>query len=172
MKYSQNSRNQGFSYFFCLIMEGSGSVHIMTDPNGPKTYGFGSPIHYRYTFNFTAILISSFYFNSSVRVYPDATNSGRNERKNISKFCEAECSRRSLKSTEHCYDFGCIQFFFLNNVSWAVKACSCIRIRIPGSSLDFLFPTSCLLKFFITHKKLSICPKQCCVSASGFDLCL
>jgi hypothetical protein len=27
-------RNQGFSYFFCLVIEGSD-----TDPGGPKTYG-------------------------------------------------------------------------------------------------------------------------------------
>ncbi len=38
-KKSQNNRNQGFSYFFCLLMEGSGCVKIMMDPNGPKTYG-------------------------------------------------------------------------------------------------------------------------------------
>ncbi len=31
---SQNSRNQGFSYYFCLIIEGSGSV--------PLTNGSGS----------------------------------------------------------------------------------------------------------------------------------
>ncbi len=37
-KKSQKSKNQGFSYFYCLMMEGSGSVQIMTDPDGPKTY--------------------------------------------------------------------------------------------------------------------------------------
>ncbi len=46
LKKSQNSRNQGFSYFFCLMMEGSGSrslsVQIMTDSDGPTTYGPGS----------------------------------------------------------------------------------------------------------------------------------
>jgi hypothetical protein len=31
IKKSQNSRNQGFSYFFSLLMEGSGSVQIITD---------------------------------------------------------------------------------------------------------------------------------------------
>jgi hypothetical protein len=38
---SKNSRNKGFSYFFCLMLDGSGSVQIMTylDPEGPKTYG-------------------------------------------------------------------------------------------------------------------------------------
>ncbi len=38
---SQNSRSQGFSYYFCLMMEGSGSVQITTDPDpgAPKTYG-------------------------------------------------------------------------------------------------------------------------------------
>jgi hypothetical protein len=59
-KKSQNSRNQGFSYYFCLMIEGSGygSVHhtngdldtdpyfiLMVsdpDPGGPKTYGSGS----------------------------------------------------------------------------------------------------------------------------------
>ncbi len=37
-KEAKCRRNQGFSYFFCLFMEGSGSVQIMTDPNpgGPK----------------------------------------------------------------------------------------------------------------------------------------
>jgi hypothetical protein len=35
---------KGFSYFFCLIMEGSGSIQITTDPDpeGPRTYGSGS----------------------------------------------------------------------------------------------------------------------------------
>ncbi len=40
---SQNSRNQGFSYFFRWMTEGSGSGPIMMDPDlapgGPKTYG-------------------------------------------------------------------------------------------------------------------------------------
>jgi hypothetical protein len=31
---SQNSRNQGFSYYFCLMIEGSGSI--------PLTSGYGS----------------------------------------------------------------------------------------------------------------------------------
>jgi hypothetical protein len=31
---SQKSKNQGFSYYFCLIIEGSGA--------GPRTYGSGS----------------------------------------------------------------------------------------------------------------------------------
>jgi hypothetical protein len=52
MKTSQNSRILGFSYYFCLMMEGSGfgtrsgSVQIITDPDsdpgGPKTHGSGS----------------------------------------------------------------------------------------------------------------------------------
>jgi hypothetical protein len=28
IKQSQNSRNQGFSYYFCVMMEGSGSVPL------------------------------------------------------------------------------------------------------------------------------------------------
>jgi hypothetical protein len=42
---SQNSRNQGFSYYFCLMIEGSGSGSIPltngSDPDqgAPKTYG-------------------------------------------------------------------------------------------------------------------------------------
>ncbi len=31
----------GFSYLFRLMMEGSGSPQIMTDPGGPKAYGWG-----------------------------------------------------------------------------------------------------------------------------------
>jgi hypothetical protein len=41
MKKSQNSRNQGFSYYFCLMMEKSGSEsesRIDPDPRGPETY--------------------------------------------------------------------------------------------------------------------------------------
>jgi hypothetical protein len=34
---SQNSRNQDFSNYFCLMMEGSGSVQIMMDLDGPNT---------------------------------------------------------------------------------------------------------------------------------------
>jgi hypothetical protein len=42
-KTLKNSTNQGFSYFLCLIMEGSGSVQIMMDldPGGQKNYGSG-----------------------------------------------------------------------------------------------------------------------------------
>ncbi len=36
-KKSQNSRNQGFSYYFCLMIE-----DLDPDPGGPKTNGFGS----------------------------------------------------------------------------------------------------------------------------------
>jgi hypothetical protein len=36
LKKLQKSRNQGF-YYFCLIMEGSGSVPLTNDPDGPKT---------------------------------------------------------------------------------------------------------------------------------------
>ncbi len=45
LKKSQNSRNQGFSYFFYLMIKGSrsGSVQTMTesdpDPWSPKNYG-------------------------------------------------------------------------------------------------------------------------------------
>jgi hypothetical protein len=43
---SQNSKNQGFSYYFCLMLEGYGSVTLTNnsdpDPEGPKTYGSGS----------------------------------------------------------------------------------------------------------------------------------
>ncbi len=34
-KESQNSRNQGFSYYFCLMIEGSGSVHL-TNGSGSR----------------------------------------------------------------------------------------------------------------------------------------
>jgi hypothetical protein len=37
-KKSQISKNQGFSYFFSLLMEGSGTVQIM---NGSLSYGSG-----------------------------------------------------------------------------------------------------------------------------------
>ncbi len=42
-KKSQNSRNKGFPYYFCLMMEGSGSVlptngDPALDPGGPKNY--------------------------------------------------------------------------------------------------------------------------------------
>jgi|688.fasta_scaffold235933_3 hypothetical protein len=47
--------NQVFSYYFCLIIEESGSdpylVQIDPDPGGPKTYGSGS----------ATLLISLFY---------------------------------------------------------------------------------------------------------------
>jgi hypothetical protein len=41
IKKSLNSKNQGFSSFFCLLMEVSGPVQIITDPDpgGPITYG-------------------------------------------------------------------------------------------------------------------------------------
>jgi hypothetical protein len=38
-KESQISRNQGFSHYFFMMIEGSGSVH--PDPVGPKTCGSG-----------------------------------------------------------------------------------------------------------------------------------
>ncbi len=43
-KKSQNSRNQGFSYYFCLIMGGSGSVPLTKNPypGGQKTPGSGT----------------------------------------------------------------------------------------------------------------------------------
>ncbi len=38
---SQNSSNYGFSVYFWLLIEGSGSVPLTNDPDpvGPKTYG-------------------------------------------------------------------------------------------------------------------------------------
>jgi hypothetical protein len=43
---SQNSKNQGFSYYFCLMMKGSGSGSVLVtnpdadaDPGGPIKYG-------------------------------------------------------------------------------------------------------------------------------------
>ncbi len=49
-KKSQNSKNQDFSYYFCLMIEGSGSephpylvlMDPAPDPGGPKTYLFSS----------------------------------------------------------------------------------------------------------------------------------
>ena len=45
-KESQNRKNQGFSYYFCMMMEGSGSGSIPltggSDPGDPKTCGSGS----------------------------------------------------------------------------------------------------------------------------------
>jgi hypothetical protein len=42
-KMQQNSRNQGFSYYFCLMTEGSGSGSIpLTSGSGPKICGSGS----------------------------------------------------------------------------------------------------------------------------------
>jgi hypothetical protein len=40
-KKSQNRRNQGFSYYFCLLKDGPASVQLMADrdPGDPKTYG-------------------------------------------------------------------------------------------------------------------------------------
>ncbi len=57
IKKSQNRRNEGFCYFFCLMIEGSGAGSVPylvlkdPDPEGPKTYGSyetgsGSPIWY------------------------------------------------------------------------------------------------------------------------------
>jgi hypothetical protein len=48
IKKSQNSRNQGFSYYFCLMIEGSGSRSVpltigsRSGSKRPKTYGSGS----------------------------------------------------------------------------------------------------------------------------------
>ncbi len=45
IKKSQNSRNKGFSYYFCFMMEGSGDPNSYlvsdTDLGGPKTSGSG-----------------------------------------------------------------------------------------------------------------------------------
>jgi hypothetical protein len=38
-KESQNSRNQGFSYYFCLMIEGSGSGPHTNGSGWPKTIG-------------------------------------------------------------------------------------------------------------------------------------
>ncbi len=40
---SKNSRNQGFSYYFCMMIEGSGSIPLISGsgPEGPKTCGSG-----------------------------------------------------------------------------------------------------------------------------------
>jgi hypothetical protein len=45
-KKSQSSRNQGFSYFFCLVIEVSIPLtdDPEPDPGGPKTCGSGSAI--------------------------------------------------------------------------------------------------------------------------------
>jgi hypothetical protein len=44
-KESQKRRNEGFSYYFCMMIEGSGSRSIPPlvdpDPGGPKTCGSG-----------------------------------------------------------------------------------------------------------------------------------
>ncbi len=40
-KMSQNSRNQGFSYYICLMIEGSGSGRPKSKPEGPKASGSG-----------------------------------------------------------------------------------------------------------------------------------
>ncbi len=45
IKKSQNSRNQGYSYYFCLMIDGSGSRMVLADPDpgGPNTYeSYGS----------------------------------------------------------------------------------------------------------------------------------
>jgi hypothetical protein len=43
---SQNSRNQGFFCYFCLMAEGSGSVSVpqTNGSGGSKTYGSGSEL--------------------------------------------------------------------------------------------------------------------------------
>ncbi len=41
-KESQNSRNQGFSYYFCMIIEGSGSGSRAGSGSKPLTSGSGS----------------------------------------------------------------------------------------------------------------------------------
>ncbi len=45
---SQNNRNQGFSYYFCLMIEGSGSIPLTngygSGSRRPKTYGSGTQI--------------------------------------------------------------------------------------------------------------------------------
>jgi hypothetical protein len=40
-KKSQNSKNQGFSYYCCLMIEGYGSIPLTNDPGSPKTCGSG-----------------------------------------------------------------------------------------------------------------------------------
>jgi hypothetical protein len=41
-KKSQNSRNQGFAYYFCLMKEGSGSRRPKTRGSGGSEFGSGS----------------------------------------------------------------------------------------------------------------------------------
>jgi hypothetical protein len=36
---SQSSRDQGFAYYFCLVIEGSGSKALTNGSGCPKTYG-------------------------------------------------------------------------------------------------------------------------------------
>ncbi len=50
IKNSQNSKNQGFSYYFCLMIEGSGSVPL-TNGSGsrrPKTHTDPDPQHCKF----------------------------------------------------------------------------------------------------------------------------
>ncbi len=42
IKKSHNSRNHGFSSYFCLLIGGSGSIQINADPGSPKAYGSGT----------------------------------------------------------------------------------------------------------------------------------
>jgi hypothetical protein len=44
-KESQNRRNQGFSYYFCMTIKGSGSIPLTSGPDrgGRKTCGSGGP---------------------------------------------------------------------------------------------------------------------------------
>jgi hypothetical protein len=46
-KEVKNCRNEGLSYFLCLLMEGSGSVQIMRDldPGDPKKHTDPDPQH-------------------------------------------------------------------------------------------------------------------------------
>jgi hypothetical protein len=56
---SQNSKNQGFSYYICLMIEGSGSIPLtaVPDPGGSKTRGsVGIRIQIRNTANLIEFL--------------------------------------------------------------------------------------------------------------------
>ncbi len=42
IKRVTNSRNQGFSYYFCMMIEGSGSIPLTNGSGSPKKCGSGS----------------------------------------------------------------------------------------------------------------------------------
>jgi hypothetical protein len=64
-KKSQNSRNQGFSYWYCLMMGGSVSLTNGSGSGRPKTYGSGygtlllsdAEIYFLPSFAFTCLMV-------------------------------------------------------------------------------------------------------------------